>query len=66
MLHIGAGRADALIVGGSEAIILPLFHACFERMGPCWRPPAEPLTASCRPYDLHRNGFVSRRGARRR
>ena len=62
MLHIGAGRADALIVGGSEAIILPLFHACFERMG-VLASPAEPLTASCRPYDLHRNGFVPGEGA---
>ena len=42
MLHIGAGRADALIVGGSEAIILPLFHACFERMG-VLASPAEPF-----------------------
>lgn len=62
MLHIGAGRADALIVGGSEAIILPLFHACFERMG-VLAAPDEPLTASCRPYDLHRNGFVPGEGA---
>ena len=62
MLHIGAGRADALIVGGSEAIILPLFHACFERMG-VLASPAEPLTASSRPYDLHRNGFVPGEGA---
>ncbi len=62
MLQIGAGRADALLVGGSEAIILPLFHACFERMG-VLAVPAEPLTASCRPYDLHRNGFVPGEGA---
>ena len=62
MLHIGAGRADALIVGGSEAIILPLFHACFERMG-VLAMPDEPLAASCRPYDLHRNGFVPGEGA---
>lgn len=62
MLHIGAGRADALIVGGSEAIILPLFHACFERMG-VLAAPDEPLAASCRPYDLHRNGFVPGEGA---
>ena len=62
MLQIGAGRADALLVGGSEAIILPLFHACFERMG-VLAAPAEPLTASCRPYDLHRNGFVPGEGA---
>ena len=62
MLHVAAGRADALIVGGSEAIILPLFHACFERMG-VLSTPAEPLSASCRPYDLHRNGFVPGEGA---
>ena len=62
MLQIAAGRADALIVGGSEAIILPLFHACFERMG-VLSAPAEPLSASCRPYDLHRDGFVPGEGA---
>ena len=62
MLHIGAGRADALIVGGSEAIILPLFHACFERMG-VLSSLTEPLSASCRPYDLHRDGFVPGEGA---
>ena len=62
MLHIQAGRADALIVGGSEAIILPLFHACFERMGVLAQP-AEPVSESCRPYDLHRSGFVPGEGA---
>ncbi len=62
MLHIKAGRADALIVGGSEAIILPLFHICFERMG-VLATPAEPLSASCQPYDLDRNGFVPGEGA---
>ena len=62
LLHIKAGRADALLVGGSEAIILPLFHICFERMG-VLATPAEPLTASCAPYDLHRNGFVPGEGA---
>ena len=62
ILHIRAGRADALLVGGSEAIILPLFHICFERMG-VLATPAEPVSASCAPYDLHRNGFVPGEGA---
>lgn len=62
LLQIKAGRADALIVGGSEAIILPLFHVCFERMG-VLATPAEPLTTSCAPYDLLRNGFVPGEGA---
>ncbi len=62
MLHIRSGRADALLVGGSEAIILPLFHICFERMG-VLATPVEPLSASCAPYDLHRNGFVPGEGA---
>ena len=62
LLHIRAGRADALLVGGSEAIILPLFHICFERMG-VLATPSEPLSASCRPYDLHRTGFVPGEGA---
>ena len=62
LLHIRSGRADALLVGGSEAIILPLFHICFERMG-VLATPSEPLSASCAPYDLHRNGFVPGEGA---
>ena len=62
MLQIQAGRADALVTGGSEAIILPLFHACFERMGVLAQP-AEPVSESCRPYDLHRSGFVPGEGA---
>ncbi len=62
MLQIRSGRADALLVGGSEAIILPLFHICFERMG-VLAVPAEPLSASSAPYDLHRNGFVPGEGA---
>lgn len=62
LLHIRAGRADALIVGGSEAIITPLFHACFENMR-VLAEPAEPVSASCRPYDLHRTGFIPGEGA---
>ena len=62
LLHIRARRADALLVGGTEAIILPLFHICFERMG-VLASPSEPLTASCSPYDLDRNGFVPGEGA---
>ena len=62
MLHIRSGRADAILVGGSEAIILPLFHICFERMG-VLASPVEPLTAACAPYDLDRNGFVPGEGA---
>ena len=31
-LHIKAGKAEAMIVGGSEAVLMPIFQACFEAM----------------------------------
>ena len=54
-------RADTVIVGGSEAVVLPFLHACFEMMGVV-APETEPPTAACRPFDLHRKGFVPGEG----
>ncbi len=59
---IKLGRAEAMIVGGSEAVLLPFLHACFEMMGVV-APETEPRNAGCRPFDLHRNGFVPGEGA---
>lgn len=61
-MHIRAGKADAMIVGGTEAVILPLFHACFEAMR-VLAPVADPPSATCRPFDLDRAGFVPGEGA---
>ena len=59
---IKVGKVDAMIVGGTEAVLLPLFHACFEMMH-VLSPDTEPPSASCRPFDLNRNGFVAGEGA---
>ena len=61
MLQIQAGKADAIITGGSEAVILPLFHGCFEAMR-VLATPSEPVSESCRPFDLNRSGFVPGEG----
>ncbi|MCY3887073.1 MAG: beta-ketoacyl-ACP synthase II [Chloroflexi bacterium] len=58
---IKLGRADAVIVGGSEAVVLPFLHACFEMMG-VLAPETEPPAAACRPFDLRRKGFVPGEG----
>ncbi len=60
-LHIRAGKADAIIAGGSEAVILPLFHGCFEAMR-VLATPTEPVSGSCRPFDLNRTGFIPGEG----
>ena len=60
-LWIKADKADAMIVGGSEAVLLPLFHAAFESMRVLAKPEDPPWT-SCRPFDLNRSGFVPGEG----
>ncbi len=61
-LQIRAGKADAMIVGGSEAVLLPLFHACFEAMR-VLAPAGDPPASTCKPFDLNRAGFVTGDGA---
>ena len=60
-MYIQAGKADAMIVGGSEAVEQPLFHACFESMR-VLAPPADPPQATVKPFDLNRAGFVPGEG----
>lgn len=60
-LHIRAGKADAIIAGGSEAVILPLFHGCFEAMR-VLATPLEPPESSCKPFDRERTGFIPGEG----
>lgn len=62
MLYIKADKADAMIVGGCEAVLLPIFHACFEAMH-VLAPDTDPPSAACKPFDLHRAGFVPGEGA---
>lgn len=59
---IGAGMADAMVVGGAEAIVSPLGFAGFIQIKALSRRNAEPTKAS-RPFDADRDGFVIGEGA---
>ncbi|HEX3828894.1 MAG TPA: beta-ketoacyl-ACP synthase II [Sporichthyaceae bacterium] len=59
---IRVGRADVVVVGGTEAIIHPLPMAAFASMKAMSTRNDEPERAS-RPYDKARDGFVLGEGA---
>jgi len=59
---IREGLADAMITGGSEAVVTPLALAGFCKMGALSTRNNEPEKAS-RPFDLDRDGFVMGEGA---
>ena len=59
---IRRGQADVMVVGGSEAPILPLGIAAFSSMHATSRRNADPEAAS-RPFDRDRDGFVLSEGA---
>ena len=59
---IRSGKADVVIVGGSEAAIHPLPMAAFAKMQALSSRNDEPEKAS-RPYDVDRDGFVMGEGA---
>ncbi|HEX9654087.1 MAG TPA: beta-ketoacyl-ACP synthase II [bacterium] len=56
------GDAEAMIVGGSEATLVPVALAGFANAKALSTRNDEPEKAS-RPFDLHRDGFVSSEGA---
>ena len=60
-LYIKAGKADAMIVGGSDAVQQPIFHACFESMR-VLAPAGDPPSKTMKPFDLNRAGFVPGEG----
>ena len=60
--YIGAGDADVMIAGGSEAALTPLSVAAFARMGALSRRNDDPGRAS-RPFEKNRDGFVFGEGA---
>ena len=59
---IKEGKADAMITGGSEAVVRPLALAGFCSMRALSTRNEEPEKAS-RPFDLNRDGFVMAEGA---
>ena len=58
---IRLGRADVVVVGGTEACIHPMPFASFSQMQAMSRRNDEPERAS-RPWDIDRDGFVLGRG----
>jgi 3-oxoacyl-[acyl-carrier-protein] synthase II len=62
LLYIRHGYADAIIAGGSEAVISPMPVAGFSSMRALSTRNDEPERA-CRPWDKDRDGFVIGEGA---
>ena len=62
MNHIRLGKADAILVGGSEAEICPISIGGFNALRALSTRNDEPLTAS-RPFSASRDGFVAGEGA---
>lgn len=60
--HIQYDEADAMIAGGSDAYILPIAIAGFDKMRALSRRNNEPEKAS-RPFDKDRDGFIIGEGA---
>ena len=54
---IRRGDADVMLVGGSEAGVVPIIVAGFDVMGALSRHNENPAGA-CRPFDANRDGFV--------
>lgn len=59
---IQRGAANIMLAGGSEAPLLPLVIAAFNATGALATSDGDPAEAN-RPFDLHRNGFVTGEGA---
>ncbi|UCF09419.1 MAG: beta-ketoacyl-ACP synthase II [Candidatus Bipolaricaulota bacterium] len=59
---VRSGLLDAAIVGGSEAVMLPITYAGFAKIGALSQRNDEPERAS-RPFDVDRDGFVIGEGA---
>jgi 3-oxoacyl-[acyl-carrier-protein] synthase II len=59
---IDLGEAAAVIAGSSEAVLIPVVFAAFSNMRALSTRNDDPQKA-CRPFDLHRDGFVPGEGA---
>lgn len=61
-LNIAHGYSDAILAGGSEAVITPIVFAGFSRMKAMTVQNDQPEKAS-KPFDTNRDGFVMSEGA---
>ncbi len=62
LTYIRIGKADAIVCGGSEAVVTEAGIGGFNAMKALSERNNDPSTAS-RPFDLHREGFVLGEGA---
>jgi 3-oxoacyl-[acyl-carrier-protein] synthase II len=63
MRTIQAGRADAMIAGGSEALLTPGTLAAWQALRTLAPADAADPAASCKPFDKRRGGLVLGEGA---
>jgi len=63
MHAIRAGRADAMLAGGSEALLTPGMLAAWQALRTLSPMDADDATASCKPFDQRRGGLVLGEGA---
>jgi 3-oxoacyl-[acyl-carrier-protein] synthase II len=59
---IRQGTCDVVLAGSTDASLQPAVLGAFSRMGVLAKTEGDPARA-CRPFDLHRNGFVVGEGA---
>jgi 3-oxoacyl-[acyl-carrier-protein] synthase II len=63
MRTIAAGRADAIIAGGAEALLTPATLAAWQALRTLAPADAADPAASCKPFDKRRAGLVLGEGA---
>jgi 3-oxoacyl-(acyl-carrier-protein) synthase len=63
MRALQAGRADAIVAGGSEALLTPGTLAAWQALRTLAPADAENAAASCKPFDKRRSGLVLGEGA---
>jgi 3-oxoacyl-[acyl-carrier-protein] synthase II len=60
---IASGRADAMVVGGSEALLTPATLLAWQALRTLASADAADPAASCKPFDKRRSGLVLGEGA---
>jgi 3-oxoacyl-[acyl-carrier-protein] synthase II len=63
MRTIAAGRADAMVAGGAEALLAPVTLAAWQALRTLAPADAGDPAASCKPFDQRRAGLVLGEGA---